>query len=61
MKSNMIGINSSPFNSSMSAHGNKSVRSETHILTPEEVNEQIKNYIAPFTRQVEDLIKLTQG
>ena len=34
---------------------------ELHTLTQEEVNEQIKELIAPLTRQLEELTRLVQG
>ena len=35
--------------------------SEAGILTQEEVNDQIRSYIDPLTKQLEDLIRLIQG
>ena len=35
--------------------------SEIQKLTQESVNEQIKGFIAPLTRQLEELTRLTQG
>ena len=35
--------------------------SEIHTLTQEAVNEQIKGFIAPLTRQLEELSRLVQG
>ena len=34
---------------------------ENRILTQEAVNEQIKGFIAPLTRQLEELTRLVQG
>ena len=34
---------------------------EVHILTEEEVNYQIRNHVAPLTKQLEDLTRLIQG
>ena len=34
---------------------------EIHTLTQEVVNEQIKGFIVPLTRQLEDLTRLVQG
>ena len=53
--------NRSETNPIMSAHGNNTDKgSETRILTQEEVDEQIRNYIAPLIRQLEDLTWLVQ-
>ena len=59
---NMKKSNSSETSPIMSAHENN-VRndSEARILTHKEVDEQIRNYIAPLTTQAEDLTWLTQG
>ena len=40
---------------------NENEEPEFHTLTQEEVNEQIKSFVAPLTRQVEVLIHLVQG
>ena len=40
---------------------NNDSESESHILTQEAVDEQIKNYIGPLTKQLEDLTGLIQG
>ena len=32
-----------------------------HVLTQEEVSEQIRNHIAPLTKQLEELTQLIQG
>ena len=46
----------------MSAHENiTDTESETRILAQEAVVEQIGNYIAPLTRQLDDLTWLMQG
>ena len=43
----------------MSAHeSNTNTDSETRILAEIEVDEQIRNYIAPSARQLEDLTRL---
>ena len=34
---------------------------EVQIFNPEEVIRQIKNYISPLTKQLEDLSRLIQG
>ena len=34
---------------------------EIRILTEEAINEQIKGFIAPLTRQLEELTRLVQG
>ena len=34
---------------------------EVHVLTQKEVNQQIRNYIAPLTKQLENLSGFTQG
>ena len=39
----------------------RDIEYETRILTQEEVNEQIKNYSAIVTRQLEDLTRMIQG
>ena len=53
---------SSETNYFMSAHGNNTGnKSETRILFQEEVDEQIRNYIALLTRQPEVLTRLSQG
>ena len=41
--------------------GNTDSASEARILTQEEVDEQIKTYNAPLTKQLEDLTQLLQG
>ena len=54
--------NSSEANPIIIAHENKSDKEcETHILTQEEFDEQIRDYIAHLTRQLEDLTRLIQG
>ena len=54
-KSDKNENNRSETNPVMSAHGNNTDKgSETRILTQEEVDEQIRNYIAPSIRQLED-------
>ena len=40
---------------------NADSESEAHILAKKEVDEQIRTYIAPLTRQLEDLTPLIQG
>ena len=58
----MSGSNSFETNAVMSASQNNTYNeSEALILTQEEVDEQIRNSIAPFTRQKEDLTRLIQG
>ena len=52
---------SSESNPFKSAHqSNTDTDSETRILTQGEVDDQIRNYIAPLTRQLEKLIRLIQ-
>ena len=39
---------------------NENESPETRAFTQEEVNEKIKTFIAPFTRQLEDLTRIVQ-
>ena len=46
----------------LKAYGsNTNTESETRILTQEDIDEQIRNYIVPLTRQQKDLTRLSQG
>ena len=62
INTNMGKNNNSDTNPIMNANKNNTDNeSETRILTQEEVDEQIRNYIAPFTGKLEYLTQLTQG
>ena len=53
---------SSETNHIMSAHENNfDNESETRILTQDKMEEQMGNYMAPLTRQLEDLNRLIKG
>ena len=45
----------------MSTHEDKVSKSEARILALKEVNEQIRSYIVPLTKQLEDLTRLIWG
>ena len=58
----MTEISNSQTTDFLITHSNNTASDfETHILTKEAVNEQIKNYIARWAKQLEDLILLVQG
>ena len=58
----MVGNNCSETYPIISVHeSNKDTESKTRILTQKEVGEQIRSYIAPLTRQLEDLTCLIHG
>ena len=58
----MTDINSSKNNDLLNAHSSSlEFDSEPHILTQEAVVEEMKNYITPLTKQLEDLTRLVQG
>ena len=40
---------------------NSDSESETHMLTQEAINEQIKNYVALLTEQLQDLTQVMEG
>ena len=58
----MTAISTSGTSDILNNHrGNTDSDSEARIMTQEEVNEQIKNYTANLTVQLEDLTRLRQG
>ena len=58
----MTGINSFETSSLLNSYrSNADSESEARILIQEEVNEQIKSYIIPLNKQLEDLTWLIQG
>ena len=58
----ITGMSNNEINGSQNGHRkNSDSESKPHNLTQEAVHEQIKNYIAPLTKQLEDLTQLIQG
>ena len=59
-KSNKLSKSSSSESSPIVSASERNVEDEpeVHVRTQDEVNEQIRNYIAPLTKQLEDLTRL---